>query len=128
VIHDAIDTAFRLGWALFATLYALTGCVFAHAAIVAAHRRPWPYTGLLAGAACCLAIATIHHSYLRDEIRHLLHQLDATERALATERTAREDEDGLIAVAMAAWCCDAWAATASTEHDPATCTREDRHA
>ncbi|UOB09112.1 hypothetical protein MQE23_08605 [Streptomyces sp. HP-A2021] len=31
--------------------------------------------------------------------------------------------DGVVAVAMAGWCCDAWAATAGTDHDP-TCPRK----
>lgn len=111
-----------------ATLYAAVAIALCHAAIVAAHRQPWPYTGLLGGAACCLAVAVIHHSLQRDEIRHLLHQLDASERTLAAERATREDEDGVIAVALAAWCCDTWAATAGADHDPDHCTRKDHHA
>lgn len=36
--------------------------------------------------------------------------------------------DGVVAVAMAAACCEVWWATAGAEHDPATCTRKDHHA
>jgi len=33
--------------------------------------------------------------------------------------------EGVIAVAMAAACCEVWWSTAGAEHDPATCTRKD---
>lgn len=33
--------------------------------------------------------------------------------------------DGTTAVAMAGWCCGAWAATAGTHHDP-DCPRQNR--
>jgi hypothetical protein len=36
--------------------------------------------------------------------------------------------EGVVAVALAAACCEVWWATAGTEHDPATCTRKDSSA
>jgi hypothetical protein len=33
--------------------------------------------------------------------------------------------EGVVAVAMAAACCEVWWSTAGAEHDPATCTRKD---
>lgn len=51
---------------------------------------------------------------------------------VARKRTARPPlprrtpgAEGVVAVAMAAACCEAWWATAGAEHDSATCTRKD---
>ncbi|WP_432184877.1 hypothetical protein [Streptomyces tendae] len=35
-------------------------------------------------------------------------------------------EDGVVAVALAAACCERWWTSAGADHDPATCTRKDQ--
>ncbi|MFJ8144662.1 hypothetical protein ACIQ6R_06255 [Streptomyces sp. NPDC096048] len=53
----------------------------------------------------------------------------AAERA---ERAARPPaqhiglEDGVVAVALAAACCERWWTSAGAEHEPTTCTRKDQ--
>ncbi|WP_216881590.1 MULTISPECIES: hypothetical protein [unclassified Streptomyces] len=103
-----------------ATLYALVAVGLTHTAVVSWQHGSWPHAAFFTGAALLLATAVVHHSYQRDELR------DA-HRRLA--RATRPDPpqpaiDAVVAVAMAGWCCDTWAATAGTDHDPATCTRK----
>lgn len=64
----------------------------------------------------------VQHCGLEDALRR---------EAVRAERDARPQpadlSDQAVAVALAGWCCDAWAATAGADHDPATCTRKDTH-
>lgn len=109
---------------VLACIYAIVACVLVHCAIVSYQRDALHYAIFFTAAAIALGTAIVHHSYLRDELRHAHAQLDAATRP----RAATPVEDGVQSVFATSWCCDAWAATAGTEHDPEHCTRKDHHA
>jgi hypothetical protein len=106
-----------------AGLYALVAVVLLRCAMVSHSHGSWPYTLFFAGAAVLFAVAIGHHAYHRDELRAALVRLDRATRPPDRPRSAI---DGVVAVAMAGWCCDAWAATAGADHDHDRCTRKDQ--
>lgn len=107
-----------------ATLYAVLAAGLFHCATVSYQHRSVGYTAFFAATCIGFAVAILHHSLQRDELRAAHARLDAATRP----RAATPVEDGVQAVLNTGWCCDAWAATAGVEHDPATCTRKDHHA
>ncbi|MFI6279632.1 hypothetical protein [Streptomyces sp. NPDC050988] len=107
-----------------AGLYALVAFVLLRCAAVSYQHGALHYALFFTAAAVAFATAIVHHSYLRDELRAAHRELDAATKP----RAATPVEDGVQAVLVTGWCCDAWAATAGAEHDPATCTRKDHHA
>ncbi|MFH9816168.1 hypothetical protein [Streptomyces sp. NPDC017230] len=107
-----------------AAMYAIVAVGLAHTAVVSWQHSSWPHAAFFLGASILLATAVVHHSFQRDEIRGLRRHLA---RAVRPE-PPQPAIDAVVAVAMAGWCCDAWAATAGTAHDPATCTRKGHHA
>jgi hypothetical protein len=106
-----------------AGLYSLVGCGQIGCAMVSLRNDAPHYAAFFLGTAVALATAVVHHSFQRDELRYAHAQLDRAERAARPPTSAA---DAVVAVAMAGWCCDAWAATAGADHDPATCTRKDQ--
>ena len=107
---------------LLAALYTLTALGLLRCAYTSEQHDDTLYAAFFAGAAILFAVAIAHHTYHRDELRAALRALERASRP----RTPRPAIDGVAAVAMAGWCCDAWAATAGAEHDPTTCTRKDQ--
>lgn len=70
------------------------------------------------GAACLgFAVAILHQTIQRDELRHAHRQLDAVSRPLTT----RQDQQ--VAEALDGACCDAWWTTLGANHE---CTRKDQ--
>jgi hypothetical protein len=106
-----------------AGLYALVAVVLLRCAMVSHTNGSWPYTLFFAGAAVLFATAIAHHAYLRDELRATQVQL---ERATRPPRQRTSLEDGVVAVALAAACCERWWTSAGAEHEPTTCTRKDQ--
>ncbi|MFC9847765.1 hypothetical protein ACFWFF_01445 [Streptomyces sp. NPDC060223] len=104
-----------------ACLYALVACGLVRCAMVSAENGAPHYTAFFAAGAILLSTAIAHHAYHRDELRAALVRLERASRPPATPAT-----DMVVAVAMAGWCCDAWAATAGRDHDPTQCTRKDQ--
>jgi hypothetical protein len=105
---------------MLAVLYTLTAVVLLRCAYASQENGSTLYACFFAGAAVLYAAALAHHAYHRDELRFALER--AGRPPLPRRASAA---DGIVAVAMAGWCCDAWAATAGAEHAPATCTRKD---
>ena len=100
----------RLTHAL-AVLYALTALGLARCAVVSWQNGSWPFALFFAGASVLLMTATIHHSWQRDELRYA-HAL--------LEHASRPPEpavEGVIAVALAAACCERWWTSAGAEHE-----------
>jgi hypothetical protein len=64
--------------------------------------------------------------WARGRVDHARRVAVLAERAARPPGRPRSAIDGVVAVAMAGWCCDAWAATAGIEHDPDHCTRKDQ--
>lgn len=114
----------RLTHAL-AGLYAVVGLGLAYCSVVSWHNGSLPYTAFFAGASILCVVAVAHHSYQRDEIRHAHAEIDALKRA---SKPPTDASDGVVAVAMAAACCERWWTSAGAEHEPTTCTRKDQTA
>jgi hypothetical protein len=107
-------------WLLYAALaVSLLGC-----ALLAHQAHNTPGTAFFAAAAVGFALATVHTSWLLDEHRFVLAQLNARQRAAQTRATA-EDDAVRIAVAAASCCETSWT-SAGAEHDPEHCTRKDQ--
>lgn len=108
-----------------AVLYGLVALALLRCAAVTQVEGNTPRTLLLAGASLCLAVAIVHHSLLRDELRYAHARIDRQERATRPPDSAAS-EDGVVAVALAAACCERWWTSAGAEHDPDHCTRKDQ--
>lgn len=106
-----------------AGLYALLAVAMLRCALVSYQHGSLPYTTLFSGVAVALATAIAHHAYHRDELRAALLRL---ERAARPPGPPEPAIDGVVAVAMAGWCCDPAVLTNGDEHDPARCTRKDQ--
>jgi hypothetical protein len=89
-----------------ACLYALTACGLIRCAYVSSIHGDALHTAFFAGAAVLLATAIAHHSYQRDELRHARRLADSLRRPTAARPASMED--GVIAVALAAACCERW--------------------
>lgn len=111
--------------AFLTTLYATLALGLLHAALTSHQHGSWTYTLFFTAAALGFALATLHHSLLRDEIRYAHARLDAALRPAHDFATRQDDA---VQLALASWCCDTAVITAGLEHDPATCTRKDHHA
>jgi hypothetical protein len=112
----------RLTHAL-AALYALLAVCMLRCALVSYQHGSLPYTALFAAVSVALATAIAHHAYLRDELRAAQAR---PERATRPPRQRASLEDGVVAVALAAACCERWWTSAGAEHEPTTCTRKDQ--
>lgn len=108
---------------VLACLYALTAIGLLYCATISHRNGANAWAAFLYGAACLLAVAVIHHAYHRDELRFALRQL---ERASRPPDPPAPAEDGVVAVALAAACCERWWTSAGAEHDPEHCTRKDQ--
>lgn len=81
------------------------------------------YGLFFAGCAVLFGGAVFHHACHRDELRAARADIERASRPAATPRPAI---DGVVAVALAAACCERWWTSAGTDHDPTTCTRKDQ--
>lgn len=113
----------RLTHAL-AALYSVVALGLVHCAVASWQNASWPYAAFFLGAAICLTLAIVHHSYQRDEIRYAHARLSALERAA---RPPADTSDGVVAVALAGACCEMWWTSAGAEHEH-QCTRKDQTA
>lgn len=102
-----------------ATLYAVAALGSVRCAVISYDHHATGYVIFFAVIASLFATAIAHHAYHRDELRAARLQLEQYARP-ARPRAAPAATRAVIAIG--GWCCDAWAATAGAEHDPATCT------
>jgi hypothetical protein len=108
-----------------ALLYALTAAALLRCALVTWHHDA-PHALLFAGAGMLLALATVHHSYQRDELRAAHARIEALSRPSGPHPDAVADEIALGWQQLTEACClTAWESRGA-EHDPATCTRKDQ--
>ena len=107
-----------------AVLYAFVALGLAHCAVVSWEHHSLPYAAFFAGASLLLVIAVAHHSYQRDEIRAAHAEIDALKRV---STSSADFSDGVVAVALAAACCERWWTSVGAEHEP-TCTRKEQSA
>ncbi|MGD1219980.1 hypothetical protein AB9Q10_16305 [Streptomyces krungchingensis] len=103
-------------------LYGAASIALVYCAVISHRAGSAPYTVLLACCAVLFGLAVVHHTYHHDELRAALKQLET----LSRPRDQRPAIDGVIAVAMAGWCCDTAVLTAGANHDPDRCTRKDQ--
>lgn len=113
----------RLTHAL-ATLYALAAGGLCAYTCWANRRGDTAEVIVLATCAVLFGCAIVHHAYHRDELRFA---------RIRHERAARPANstpavEGVVAVALAAACCERWWTSAGAEHDPDHCTRKDTSA
>ncbi|WP_328934174.1 MULTISPECIES: hypothetical protein [unclassified Streptomyces] len=101
-------------------LYALLAVGLFRCALVSHERGSVGYTAFFAAASIGAALAIVHVSWLHDEYRDVLAELDR--RRPPIRIVSLEDQK---AADRAADCCELWWTTAGAEHDPATCTRKD---
>lgn len=106
---------------ILCALYAVAAGVMLRCANISHHHGENGWAAAYGAIAIVLALAIGHHAYHRDELRSARARLEHVTRIPGPLCPA---VDEVIAVAMAGWCCDAWAATAGADHDPATCTRK----
>lgn len=102
-------------------LYAAAAAVMLHAAAISHTNGSPGWTATFSILAILLAFGVAHHAYMRDEMRAALARLERASRPPPTPAT-----DAVVAVALAAACCETWWATAGAHHDPAQCTRKDQ--
>jgi hypothetical protein len=101
-------------------LYALLAVGLFRCALVSSQGDAWGYTAFFAAASIGAAVAIVHVSWLHDEYRDVLAELDR--RRPPIRIVSLEDEK---AARLRADCCELWWSTAGEQHDPATCTRKD---
>lgn len=104
-------------------LYAIAGFALIYFALTGEEQHSTGYGLVLVGSAVLFAVAIFHHGYHRDELRAARAQL---ERFVRPPGPPRPETDAVIAVALAAACCEVWWASAGAEHDPEHCTRKDQ--
>jgi hypothetical protein len=114
-------------------IYGATALFLAYATVEQAlNGEVWAVAAL---AACSLVpliglMREVEHSDAVANARALVERacaaVDSADRPPLPRRTP--GADGIVAVAMAAACCEVWWSTAGAQHDPATCTRKDHHA
>lgn len=107
-------------WLLYGALaVGLLGC-----ALVSYQAEQMGYVMLFTAGAVTAALAIVHTSWLLDEYRSVLEELD---RARPPQRPRRlvTRQDTAVQKILAADCCEVWWSTAGTEHDPEHCTRKD---
>ena len=114
-------------------IYGAAALFLAYATVEQAlHGEVWAVAAL---AACSLVpliglMREVEHAdemaAARALVEHANAVLDRADRPPLPRRTP--GAEGVVAVAMAAACCEVWWATAGADHDPATCTRKDHHA
>jgi len=105
-----------------ATLYALLAFGLFRCAIVSQQHDRWDYTAFFTACSLGFALAVLHHSLQRDELRAAHARLDAATRPAQDFATQQDDA---VRLALASWCCDPAVITAGAEHDPEHCTRKD---
>lgn len=89
------------------------------AALLSHQNHHWPGTVFFAAAAIGAAMAVVHTSWLLDEHRNVLVDLDRAERPIHTAQDRKVAE-------LLTRCCEVWWATAGHDHDPDHCTRKDQ--
>ncbi|MFJ8792188.1 hypothetical protein [Streptomyces sp. NPDC102462] len=104
----------RLSGFLHAAYGALFGWLAWCAAQSARNHAPWACAAFVAGS-CFVLVAVIREGDLANARRR---------EALRAHRDCADASAAVAAVALAGWCCTAWAATAGAEHD-ATCRHRD---
>jgi hypothetical protein len=102
-------------------LYALLAAGLFRCAMVSYQAEAWGYTAFFAAASIGAALAIVHVSWLLDEYRYVLVQLDRTRHPIRIVTL----QDQKVADLRGPECCEVWWTSAGTEHDPATCTRKD---
>ncbi|SDM47104.1 hypothetical protein SAMN04487981_101628 [Streptomyces sp. cf386] len=100
--------------------YCLASLAMLDCAITSQQNGSTLYCAIFAACAVLFGLAVGHHAYHRDELRFTRAQLERNARP-PTPAT-----DAVVAVALAAACCERWWTSAGAEHEPATCTRKDQ--
>ena len=106
-----------------ATLYAILAIRLFRCAMASYQDRSIGHLAFFTAACIGFAVAILHHSLQRDELRAAHRELDAATRPRATPAI-----DDAVKLGMASWCCDPAVITAGADHDPEHCTRKDHHA
>lgn len=102
-------------------LYAILAAGLFRCALVSYQAHSIGYTAFFTAASIGAALAIVHVSWLHDEHRDVLRQLDA-----ATRPRIVTPQDETVRQALTVACCEVWWTSAGAEHDPATCTRKDQ--
>jgi hypothetical protein len=105
-------------------IYGAAALFLAYATVEQAlHGEVWAVAAL---AACSLVplIGLMRETEHSDAVANARALVDSVARPPLPRRTPGAER--VVAVAMAAACCEVWWATAGAEHDPATCTRSSR--
>ncbi|MFD6294545.1 hypothetical protein ACFWFU_07040 [Streptomyces sp. NPDC060235] len=104
---------------------AVASLILVYCAVISHQHGSTTYTVILGTLAVLFALALAHTSYLADELHTALRRLEAAARP-ARLLSPNPTTDGIVAAAMARWCCDTAVQTAGLEHDPDHCTRKDQ--
>ncbi|NUP19244.1 MAG: hypothetical protein HOZ81_24760 [Streptomyces sp.] len=99
-------------------LYALLALGLFRCALVSYQAHSPGYTAFFAAASIGAALAIVHTSWLMDEYRAALREVDA-----ATRPRIKTRQDITVEQALAAACCEQWWTTAGAAHQ---CTRKDQ--
>ncbi|MFC9465184.1 hypothetical protein [Streptomyces coelicoflavus] len=105
------------------TLYALAALALLGCALHAHQAGAHGYVALFTTTAAVLAVGIVHTAWHHEQLRAAL---TALERAARPPDQRPGLEDGVVAVALAAACCERWWTSAGAEHDTAHCTRKDQ--
>jgi hypothetical protein len=108
-----------------AALYAVLAIGLFRCATVSYQHRSVGYVAFFAAASIGFAVAILHHSLQRDELRAAHARLNAATRPTQDFTTHQDDA---VRLALASWCCDPAVITAGADHDPEHCTRKGHHA
>lgn len=107
---------------LLAGAYAAACLVLLGQAVYANRRGDTAAEITLSCCAILFGCAIAHHTWHADELRAAQVRLELRSRP----PDQRPAVDGVVAVALAAACCERWWTSAGTDHDPENCTRKDQ--
>ncbi|MFF6985634.1 hypothetical protein [Streptomyces sp. NPDC010273] len=102
-------------------LYGLLAIGLFRCAFLSYQAEVWGYTAFFAAASIGAVLAIVHVSWLHDEYRDVLAELDRRQPPIRI--VSLQDQK---AVDLRADCCELWWTTAGERHDPTTCTRKDQ--
>lgn len=102
-------------------LYGILAAGLFRCALVSSQAEAWAYTAFFAAASIGAALAIVHVSWLHDEYRYVLVQLDRARHPIRITTV----QDAQVAELLAPACCETWWTSAGVQHDPEHCTRKD---
>jgi hypothetical protein len=98
-------------------------CWLAVCAVYAAHKHALPACGAFVLGSAMAVVAFMREGSLEDALRREARRAEEAGRPAPAADDVSAD---VVAIALAAACCERWWTSAGAEHDPTHCTRKDQ--